>query len=137
VAGLWLAGRGGHLVAIDCSLGAYQATSMLYLLDSNRRASGPISLLIYQDQGSGVPEPATTTVVLGTLSFSPQSRTLAVRDLSRGAGDCGIYSTFRLVGTGLVPTAARAKTCDGKPPYDPGHWPLLTLLKTPTASSGG
>jgi len=110
---------------------------MLYLLDSKRRASGPISLRIYQDQGSGVPEPTRTTVVLGTLSFSPRSRSLAVRDLSRGAGDCGMYSTFRLVGTGLVPTVARAKTCDGKPPYDPGRWPQLTLLRTPRATSGG
>src|SRR5258708_23509355 len=137
VAGLWPAGRGGYLVAIDCSLGAYQGTSMLYLLDLNGRAGGPLSLRVYQDHGSGVPEPTTTTVVLGTLNFSPQSRTLAVRDVGRGAGDCGIYSTFRLVGAGLVPIAARAKACDGKPPYDPVHWPLLRLLRTPRAGSRG
>jgi hypothetical protein len=129
IAGVWAIARGGSLVAVDCSLGAYQGTSMLYLLDPNRHASGPLALRIYQDRGSGVPEPTTTTVVLGTLNFSRGSSTLAVRDLARGAGDCGIYSTFRLAGSRLVPIATRAKACDGKPPYDVSHWPKLIVLK--------
>jgi hypothetical protein len=131
IAGVWPLARGRFLVAVDCTLGAYQGTSMLYLLDSDRHVSRPIALHIYQDQGAGVPRPTSTTVVLGTLSFSPASRTLAVRDLSRGAGDCGIYSTFRLVDSRLLPIATRAKACGGKPPYDVGHWPRLVPLRAP------
>jgi hypothetical protein len=135
VAGVWPLAHGGFLVAVDCSLGAYQGTSMLYLLDSNRRASGPVALHIYQDQGAGVPGPTTTTLVLGTLLFSPPSRTLAVGDLGRGAGDCGIYSTFKLIDTRLVPIATRAKACDSKPPYDVRRSPKLALLTTTRTTS--
>jgi hypothetical protein len=129
IAGVWPIPGSGFLVAVDCSLGAYQGTSMLYVLDSHRRPTGPLALHIYQDQGSGTPRPTTTTTVLGTLGFSPASRTLEVRDLARGAGDCGIYSTFRLVNARIAPIATRAKACDGKPPYDISRWPNLTLLK--------
>ena len=68
IAGVWPLARGRFLVAVDCTLGAYQGTSMLYLLDSDRHVSRPIALHIYQDQGAGVPRPTSTTVVLGTLS---------------------------------------------------------------------
>ena len=137
IAGVWALAGGGYLVAVDCSLAAYQGTSMLYLLDPNRRASGPLALRIYEGPGSGVPTPTTTTVVLGTLRFAPAWRTLAVLDLARGAGDCGIYSTFRLVASRLVPIATRAKACDGKPPNDVGHWPKLILLEAARTTSSG
>jgi hypothetical protein len=129
IAGVWPVGAEGRLVAVDCSLGAYQGTSMLYLIGNDRRPTGPLRLHIYRDPGTGVPTPARETVILGTLTFARASRTLAVLDRARGAGDCGIYSTFRLAGRELVPLRTRAKpTCDGKPPFDPLRWPPLPLL---------
>src|SRR5581483_3761973 len=129
IAGVWPVGGGRHIVAVDCSLGAYQGTSMLFLLDASGRASGPLLLPIYVDKGSGKPQPTDATVVLGTLTFSRGSGILAVRDLARGVGDCGIYSTFKLRNIQLIPLASRAKACDGKPPLDPARWPKLPRLE--------
>jgi hypothetical protein len=126
IGGVWTLAGGRRLVAVDCTLGAYQGTSMLYLLDAARRSTGPLVLRIYRDLGSGKPTAGRTTLVLGTLTFSTRTRTLTVLDKFRGVGDCGLYSVFRLSGERLVAVTARAKlACDGKPPYDPRRWPPL------------
>lgn len=118
---------GGKLVDVSCYLGAYQGTSMLYLVRA-RRSSGALTLLIYRDPGSGVPTPSRRKQILGTLTFAPRTGILTVLDKFRGVGDCGIYSTFRLVNDRFAPVEVRAKTaCDGKPPFDPRRWPRLPL----------
>jgi hypothetical protein len=103
---------------------------MLYLVDSARHKVGPLSLLTYVDPGNGKPKPKRQTVILGGAVFTPANGKLTVLDKFRGVGDCGIYSTFKLVGTKFVPTEVRAKlACDGKPPFDPARWPKLPLPK--------
>ena len=62
-------------------------------------------------------------------SFTPATGRLVVFDKSRGIGDCGIYSVFRLDGSRFVPAATRAKVaCDGKSGGGPTRWPKLPLL---------
>jgi hypothetical protein len=124
--GSWRAG-GGRLVGVDCTLGAYQGTSLLYLVGAHRSVAGPLRVSIYRDLGAGVPTAIRTSLVLGTLSFAHGR--LSVVDKARGVGDCGIYTVFELADGRLQQVDTRAKTsCDGKPPYDPARWPRLPLL---------
>ena len=121
--------RGGvHVVAVECFEGPYQGVSIVYLVRSRARVTGPLRFRIYADAGNGVPTARTRTGVAGVLTFHPRSGRLTVLDKARGLGDCGIYSVFRLGKKSFVPVEARAKTaCDGKPPFDPGRWPKLPL----------
>jgi hypothetical protein len=124
----WRTSGGAHVVAVDCFLGAYQGASMLYVLSPSRKATGPIRLRIYEDPGNGAPKPRGRTTITGLVTFHPKNGRLTVFEKSRGLGDCGIYSVFRLRGGAFVPMVARAKTsCDGKPPFDPTRWPKLPL----------
>lgn len=126
---VWRAGEGRRLVAVSCLVGAYQGTSVLYLLDRAGRPGAALRLHLYRDPGTGRPTPTRTTRPLGTLSFTTRTRTLWIVDRFRGVGDCGISSKLRLQGTRFVPTVTRAKVaCDGKPPYDPERWPKLPTL---------
>lgn len=124
----WKLSGGRRLVEVLCFRGAYQGVSMLYLVDSARKATGPLALRTYRDPGSGQPKVTNETRILGSLAFTPKTGILTVLDKFRGVGDCGIYSTFELTGNRFVTTEVRAKTaCDGKPPYDPTRWPKLPL----------
>jgi uncharacterized protein DUF1176 len=122
----WRTTGGDHIVSVDCFLGAYQPGSMVYHVSANGKASGPFRFRIYEDPGNAVPKPRSETMVVGLVTFHPASGRLTVHKKSRGLGDCGIYSVFRLRGGAFVPVEARAKTkCDGKPPYEPTRWPKL------------
>lgn len=127
---LWPADRSGRrLVEVTCYYGAYQGVSMLYLLRSGPKVTGPVSLHIYSDTGNGKPVARWLTRILGILNFEPRTGRLVVFDKARGLGDCGFYSVFKLTGDRFVPTEAHAKTaCDGKGPLDPSRWPKLPLL---------
>ena len=126
--GTWKLPDGRRLVEVTCFRGAYQGVSMLYLVDSARKATGPLALRTYQDPGSGKLKPVTLTRVLGILAFTPKTGVLTIFEKFRGPGDCGIYSVYKLTGNRFVTTEVRAKTaCDGKPPYDPARWPKLPL----------
>jgi Protein of unknown function (DUF1176) len=126
---VWKLNAAVRLVEVSCSLGAYQGTEMLYFArtdDATRRP--PISLLIYEDSGTGKPTAKRRTLILGTMAFSLRTRQLNVLDKFRGAGDCGISSTFALEDDVFVPITVRAKlACNGKPPFDPARWPKLPL----------
>jgi hypothetical protein len=122
----WPTAARARLVAVECFPGAYQGVWMLYLVGARREADGPLRLHIYADEGNGMPTARTTTSILGNLSYDRRSARLTVFDRARGAGDCGIYSVFRLRAGAFAPVATRAKTaCDGKPPFDPRRWPRL------------
>lgn len=124
----WKTADGRRLVEVSCILGAYQGTFMLYLVDADKKAVGPLALHIYEDPGTGKPRPKRLTQILGTASFVPKTGVFTVFDKFRGPGDCGVFSTFKLTGGRFVPTEARAKlACDGKPPFDPARWPKLPL----------
>jgi|HubBroStandDraft_6_1064221.scaffolds.fasta_scaffold410449_2 hypothetical protein len=130
--GLLPAGADRRLVAVDCYFGAYQGVTMLYLVGMTRSVVGPLPLQLYGDPGSGRPRATRQSQILGVLSFASDSLTLHVWDKFSGAGDCGIYSTFRLAGSRFVPVAVRAKlACNGKPPLQPGRWPQLPLPADP------
>lgn len=114
------------LVAVTCIQGAYQGTQVLYLVDRERHAVGPLSLHAYRDPGSGKPQLVRETKVLGTIDFRPGTSRLVVFDKFRGVGDCGIYSVFLLQRTRFIPYSVHAKlNCNGKGPFDPARWPTL------------
>jgi uncharacterized protein DUF1176 len=129
---VWPTASGKRLVEVDCSLGAYQGTAMFFLTTTDRHATGPLAFRIYRDPGSGRPRATRATELLGIFDFTPTTGRFVVFDKFRGPGDCGLFSTFRLVGSSFVPTEVRAKVaCDGKPPYDPSKWPRLPVPKVP------
>ena len=120
------------LVSVTCTLGAYQGTQVLYLVDRALNRIGPIPLHAYRDPGNGRPRPVRETQILGTLDFRRGTSRLVVLDKFRGAGDCGILSVFRLQKNRFYPLAVRAKiACDGKGPFDPFRWRLLKLPTGP------
>jgi Protein of unknown function (DUF1176) len=117
-----------RLVAIECYPGAYQGNALLYLASPSSKPVGPLRLKVYEDPGNGHVKLRTATTILGVLDFTRSSGTLTILDKFRGLGDCGVFSTYRLEGSRLVLTEARAKTaCDGKPPLSPGRWPKLPV----------
>ena len=127
IAGVWPIGSGSHLVAVDCSLFAYQGTSMIFVLDSTGRPLGPLIFHIYVDPGTGKPTPTKTTAPLGQIEYAPATGILSVTDLASGSGVCGIYSTFKFLGAQLVPVAVRAReTCTTA--VTKTRWPKLPLL---------
>lgn len=127
IAGVWPIGSGSHLVAVDCSLFAYQGTSMVFVLDATGRPLGPLVFHIYVDPGTGKPTPTKTAAPLGQIQFVTATGILSVTDLAAGSGVCGIYSTFKFSGTELVPVAARAReTCTTA--VSKTRWPKLPLL---------
>jgi hypothetical protein len=114
------------LAAVECYPGAYQGDAMLYIASPSAKPVGPLELQAYEDPGNGHPKLTTATSILGILDFTRATGTLTVFDKFRGLGDCGILSTYRLEGSRLVLTEARAKTaCDGKAPFSPERWPRL------------
>jgi hypothetical protein len=124
----WAAGT-RKLVMVDCFLGAYQGTQMIYLVDSAKHAVGPARLHIYIDTGNGKPTLRYQTQILGVANFNPKTKRLTVFDKARGVGDCGFFSVYKLVGNTFVPVEARAKTkCDGKG-ANPATWPKLPTPK--------
>ena len=64
------AASGSTLAIVNCYYGAYQGTFMLYLVDATGKPTGPISLHIYEDPGSGVPKAVHQTEPLGDFVFS-------------------------------------------------------------------
>jgi hypothetical protein len=130
--GLLPAGADRRLVTVSCYFGAYQGVTMLYLVGAARTVVGPLELDLYGESGSGRPRPRRQSQILGVLSFAPASLSLHVLDEFAGAGDCGIYSTFRLEGNHFAPVVVRAKlACDGRPPFQPRSWPQLPLPGDP------
>ncbi len=124
----WKTSDGRRLVEVSCYFGAYQGVVMLYLVDLDRRVTGPLALRGYQDPGSGKLRPAKLTKILGYLVFAPKTGILTVFEKFRGLADCGLFSTFRLDGDAFTTVSVRAKTaCNGKPPFDPTRWPKLPL----------
>lgn len=123
----WQAGA-RKLVMVDCFLGAYQGTQVIYLVDAAKHKVGPMRLHLYVDTGNGKATPAYRTQILGIANFNPSTKRLVVLDKARGLGDCGFYSVFRLAGDRFVPVESRAKlACDGKG-ADPPRWPKLATL---------
>jgi hypothetical protein len=132
---------GLRLVQISCDVFAYQETFLLYLIDHNRRVTGPLVLPVYTDGSGGKPKLVREAELLGVSSvacskytpcehatYPPAAGMLAILTKGGGIGDCGFYSTFRRSGERFVPVEARAKrACDDKPPFDPRRWPKLPL----------
>lgn len=125
---LMMANGNRKLIAVECYPGAYQGDALLYLASPSAKPVGPFELKVYEDPGNGHVKLTTATTILGVLNFDRSTGTLTVLDKFRGIGDCGIFSTYRLEGSRLVLTAARAKTaCNGKPPFSPESWPKLPV----------
>lgn len=131
--GVTIAAVGGEQLAIvECYFGAYQGTQLLYLLKGGRKIAGPLTALTYDIQAGGKLTPAVETQILGLLTFHPRTRTLTVFDLLRGLGDCGLYSTFHLSASRLVPTSVRAQpTCGGGASASPSSWPMVAVPQLP------
>src|SRR5262245_28578655 len=73
IAGLdtWRTTGGGHVVSVDCFLGAYQPASMVYLVSAGGKVSGPFRFRIYEDPGDGAPKPTSEAVLVGLVAYQP------------------------------------------------------------------
>ena len=107
------AGGGRDLVAVESATpGAYQGDALLYLAltsPAGSRSDRSASRSTPRRPGNGHPKLTASTTILGVLDFTKSTGTLTVFDKFRGLGDCGIFTTYRLEGSRLVLTAARAK----------------------------
>jgi hypothetical protein len=117
-----------RLVVVDCYFGAYQGTQILYLLGRDSKVVGPLPLRTYDILAGGGLRPVTVTVLLGLFSYDAKTRRLTLFDELRGLGDCGLYSSFRLAGSALVPVSVRAHTvCGEGRSLAPSQWPRVAL----------
>lgn len=116
------------VVEATCSFGAYQGTyAMLHL-------QGPEIALVEAPEWNPETGALQTHPVLGGFSdySSPPDRTFSVFIKSRGLGDCGVWTQYRLgeqIGT-VEPLEVRERDCDQflgdedeLPP--PDEWPVV------------
>jgi hypothetical protein len=116
------------LVQVTCAFGAYQGSSMLYVVDRSRtppRARG-VALTVYEAPGASLRR-TRSRIVYGTVRADRATGALSVLTVFRGLGDCGVLAGYALRAGRYVPVEVRAKlACDGRPPYDPARWPART-----------
>ncbi len=119
-----------YLVAVTCTLGAYQGYQLYYFYDET--ATGPAArLLTFESRESQDNDSLTeirTTEVWGQPTFDEGSKELKVFNRFRGPGDCGILATYEFVNGEPRLKELRAKTaCDGKDGGGPEKWKKIAL----------
>ncbi|HYP27265.1 MAG TPA: DUF1176 domain-containing protein [Blastocatellia bacterium] len=119
-----------HLVAVTCTLGAYQGYQFYYFYDE----TGPepaAKLLTFESRESQDNDSLTETrteEVWGQPTFDEKTKELKVFNRFRGPGDCGILATYEFVNGEPKLKELRAKTaCDGKDGGGPEKWKKVAL----------
>lgn len=115
-------GPGETVAAIVCDFGAYQGSYALV------RLAGPRAELLraaYVGFDGSVGGPPSS--VFATPAFEAGARTFETLALSRGIGDCGLLSQYRLEAQGVTLVQARARDCDDRPEAapPPEAWPVV------------
>lgn len=104
-----------YLVMLQCYLGAYQGSSVLYLYSETKGQAEVQPLNLEQiDRDGGVTTKTQSNLITGYAKFDPEKNTLVVRNKYRGVGDCGTIGTYSLKDQQFVLTEYQADfECDG------------------------
>ncbi|HKG21470.1 MAG TPA: DUF1176 domain-containing protein [Blastocatellia bacterium] len=117
--------EGRYLVAVTCTLGAYQGYQLYYLYDETKPEPAA-KLLTFESRESQEDDSLTatqTTEVWGQPTFDEKTKELKVLNRFRGVGDCGFLATYEFVDGEPKLKELRAKpACDGKDGGGPEKW---------------
>ncbi|HVF89547.1 MAG TPA: DUF1176 domain-containing protein [Blastocatellia bacterium] len=114
-----------YLVAVTCTLGAYQGYQSFYLYDETKPE--PVArLLTFESRESQEDDSlieTRTTEVWGQADFDEKTKELKVFNRFRGVGDCGFLATYEFSDGEPKLKELRAKpACDGKDGGGPEKW---------------
>jgi len=113
---------GRSLVEVICSLGAYQGSSRLYLLDTSSTAHA-LNFRQFQAPDVGKLEPYDDKLVTGLMQVRPQLGEITVWRKYRGIGDCGQFLRYHLTGNQLHLKELRMQECEDEPNFlPPEQW---------------
>ncbi len=116
---------GQYLVAVTCTLGAYQGYQSYFFYDETAREPSS-KLLTFESRESQDGDSLTetrSTEVWGQPDFDEKTKELKVFNRFRGSGDCGILATYEFADGAPKLKELRAKTaCDGKDGGGPEKW---------------
>ncbi len=111
-------------VAVLCSRGAYQGSWVLVHVEEDRAALVRTPALNEDFQPT-----ASETAAFGEPLFEPDSHLFSTFVKSRGPGDCGVLTRYRLGAGGQAETLeVRAHDCDEVIPDElppPEEWPIV------------
>ena len=123
-------GSGRTIVAVQCTLGAYQGYSVYVLVEEPRGPDAApkatlLSFRTYEAPSDNVLRRITTTEVWGMADFDDAKHELTVWNRYRGPGDCGLLTTYGFAnGQPYVKTMRGKNVCDGNF-VDPAAWPRV------------
>lgn len=105
-----------YLVMLQCYLGAYQGSFVLYRYSETAGKAEVQPLNLEQiNQDGGVTTQTRSNLITGYAKFDPDKTTLVVRNKYRGVGDCGTIGTYALENQQFVLREYQADfECDGK-----------------------
>jgi hypothetical protein len=117
-------GEGEAAVSILCAMGAYQGSWTLVHIERDR-----VALVRTAQLDEGYQPTAFETATFGEPLFEPDSHDFTTFVRSRGRGDCGAFTRYRL-GTGgrAEIVEIRARDCDEEIPDElppPEEWPVV------------
>jgi len=122
--------KGRYIVAVQCTLGAYQGYSIYLLYQEPRDASAApkaklLSFRTYVAPRDNVLERTSTSELWGQAEFDDAKQELTVWNRYRGPGDCGLLTTYGFTnGQPYVKTMRGKNVCDGQF-VDPAAWPRV------------
>jgi hypothetical protein len=123
-------GGGCEVLAVRCTLGAYQGYSHYLRLENTDGGPLKASLLsfrTYDAPREGVLRPTSVTEVWGNAEFDAAKKVLVVHNRYRGPGDCGSLATYAFKDGRPAAVEFRSKNrCDGRG-GDPAEWPRIKL----------
>lgn len=120
-------GNSQYLINITCYPGAYQPGFVLALYDEVKKKSRLLRLKRYERATNGRVAAHEGAEINGFDKFDPKTKELTIFSKSRGLGDCGSLTIYRVASGSLFIKEARAQACyDERPAVtDPKHWPLI------------
>ena len=120
-----------YLARVTCSVGLYQPTQLLYVVDlggEQPRASALDFPQIHAEEredGSVTAGRYHSKRAIGHLDILPGSGGFTLLSLSRGAGGCGVLIRYRWQGERVEIESLRAKFACEREMEAPDQWPLI------------
>lgn len=124
----------GTVVAVECSLGAYNRRTAWFWVEGSRHKPIRIQPLRFATwEPSTPPRRVVDSILAGIDEYDPVTATVTVWSKARGQGDCGTFAKYRFdppaprraVPARVTTLEVRVKTtCDGGP-ITPESWPLM------------
>jgi hypothetical protein len=121
------------LLQVTCAAGAYQPSSMWWVVPTSAPGGAPPSVLEFQvlsGEKADASSPRYQTEVFGEWVFDHMSRQLTRLSVSRQTGDCGFWARYRVeAGTARLVKAAAKFPC----PSQRGEQARLDAARPPTS----